>query len=132
MKPKTFLKMAAVLVLSIAMTMGFGMNADFSGIVSASMAAAETTSSSPDAASAPSDETTQPPDIQWFKDQMKISDKYVEHRQGILGMSWAHFLTMIFLVVFAAGALIAFIQRQKRTKKILEMIRKETSHGNSG
>ena len=71
------------------------------------------------------------PDIQWFKDQMKISDKYVEQQEGILGVSWAHFLTMVFLVVFALGALVAFFQRQRRTREILEMIRKEMSHGDN-
>lgn len=71
------------------------------------------------------------PDIQWFKDQMKISDKYVEQREGIWGVSWAHFLTMVFLVLFALGALVAFFQRQRRTREILEMIRKEMSHGDN-
>jgi len=71
------------------------------------------------------------PDIQWFKDQMKISDKYVEQQEGVLGVSWAHFLTMIFLVLFALGALVAFFQRQRRTREILEMIRKEMSHGDN-
>jgi hypothetical protein len=71
------------------------------------------------------------PDIQWFKDQMKISDKYVEQQEGILGVSWAHFLTMVFLVVFALGTLAAFFQRQRRTREIMEMIRKEMSHGDN-
>ena len=71
------------------------------------------------------------PDIQWFKDQMKISDKYVEQQDGIWGVSWAHFLTMVFLVLFALGALVAFFQRQRRTREILEMIRKEMSHGDN-
>lgn len=71
------------------------------------------------------------PDIQWFKDQMKISDKYVEQQEGILGVSWAHFLTMVFLVLFALGALAAFFLRQRRTREILEMIRKEMSHADN-
>jgi disulfide bond formation protein DsbB len=71
------------------------------------------------------------PDVQWFKDQMKISDKYVEQQEGVLGVSWAHFLTMVFLVLFALGALVAFFQRQRRTREILEMIRKEMSHGDN-
>jgi len=71
------------------------------------------------------------PGIQWFKDQMKISNKYVEQQEGALGMSWAHFLTMVFLVLFALGALLAFFQRQRRTREILEMIRKEMSHGDN-
>lgn len=71
------------------------------------------------------------PDIQWFKDQLKISDKYLEQQEGILGVSWAHFLTMVFLVLFALVALVAFFQRQRRTREILEMIRKEMSHGDN-
>lgn len=65
------------------------------------------------------------PDIQWFKDQMKISDKYLEQREGVLGMSWTHFLTMIVLILFAAGAFAAFILRYRRTQQIIEEIRKE-------
>jgi len=71
------------------------------------------------------------PDIQWFKDQMKISNKYVEQQEGVMGVSWAHFLGMVFLVLFALGALIALFQRQRRTREILEMIRKEMSHGDN-
>ncbi len=71
-------------------------------------------------------------DIQWFKDQMQISDKYLEQQDGIWGMSRAHFLTMVFLVLFALGALVVFIQQQKRTKEIMELIRKEMKNGNSG
>ncbi len=40
-------------------------------------------------------------DIQWFRDKMKISPKYLEQREGILGMSWGHFFTMILLLIFA-------------------------------
>ncbi len=74
---------------------------------------------------------TQKPDIQWFKDRMKISEKYAESREGILGMSWAHFFTMVLLVLFAIGAIVVFIQRQRRTREILERIRKEMTNGNS-
>ncbi len=71
-------------------------------------------------------------DIQWFRDQMRISEKYIEDHEGVWGMSWAHFLTMVFLVVFAIGALILSFQRQKRTREILEMIRKEIKNGDAG
>ena len=74
----------------------------------------------------------QKPDIQWFKERMKISEKYAESGEGILGMSWAHFFTMVLLVLFAIGALVVFIQRQRRTREILERIRKEMTNGNSG
>jgi len=75
--------------------------------------------------------TGETPDIQWFKDQMKISNKYVEQQEGVMGVSWAHFLGMVFLVLFALGALIALFQRQRRTRVIVEMIRKEMSHGDN-
>lgn len=71
-------------------------------------------------------------DLQWFKDHMKISEKYVQDQQGIWGMSWGHFFTMIFLVLFALGALVVFVQRQRRTREILEIIRKEMQNGDSG
>ncbi|RLB23210.1 MAG: hypothetical protein DRG71_06275 [Deltaproteobacteria bacterium] len=73
-----------------------------------------------------------PKDIQWFKDKMKISPKYVERRPGILGMSWGHFFTMVFLLLFAAGALIVFILRYKRTKEILKLIKEEAKNGSKG
>jgi len=69
---------------------------------------------------------------QWFRDQMKISEKYVEAHDGVWGMSWGHFFTMAFLVLVALGALVIFIQRQRRTREILEIIRKEMQHGDSG
>ncbi len=71
-------------------------------------------------------------ELQWFKDQMKISEQYVEDHDGIWGMSWGHFFTMVFLVLVALGALVVFIQRQRRTRETLEIIRKEMQHGDSG
>ena len=71
-------------------------------------------------------------EIEWFRDQMQISEKYVEDHEGILGMSWAHFLSMVFLFLFALGALIILIQRQKRTREVVELIRKEIENGKSG
>lgn len=65
------------------------------------------------------------PDIHWFKEQMKISDKYVEQQEGILGMSWTHFFTMVILILFAAGALIMMFFRYRRIQQILDEIRKE-------
>ena len=70
-------------------------------------------------------------DIQWFKEEMQIADKYVQKSEGILGLSWAHFLTMVLLVLFALAALGVFIQQQRRTKEIMESIRKEMENGNS-
>jgi len=68
-------------------------------------------------------------DIEWFKDKMKISPKYVERQEGILGMSWGHFFTMVFLVLFGSGALVLFLMRYKRTKDILKLIKEESAHG---
>lgn len=67
--------------------------------------------------------------IEWFKQEMKISPKYLERKEGILGMSWGHFFTMLFLVLFASGALIVFLMRYKRTKDILKLIKEERAHG---
>lgn len=64
-------------------------------------------------------------DIQWFKDEMHISPKYIEGHEGILGMSWLHFLVMVLLIVFFIGALIAMYIRHKRTKQILTSLLQE-------
>jgi len=61
---------------------------------------------------------------------MKISPKYQEKKEGILGMSWAHFLTMTFLVVFFVGALAAYHMRTVRTRQILERLLKEEENKN--
>ena len=70
--------------------------------------------------------------LQWFKEEMKISPKYLEEEQGIMGMSWAHFFTMVFLVAFLLGALIEFYLRNRRTKNILEALLKEGNHESEG
>ena len=112
--------------LVLAVSMAVALSGSFGG------AAAKNTDTPVSVTGSPMTATPgEDPDIQWFKDQMKISDKYVEQQEGILGVSWAHFLTMVFLVVFALGALVAFFQRQRRTREILEMIRKEMSHGDN-
>lgn len=68
---------------------------------------------------------TDTPNLQWFRQELKIDPKYVEHREGILGMGWAHFLLMVFLVIFFFGALIAYHRRTTRTARILERLLKE-------
>jgi len=73
-----------------------------------------------------------PFNIQWFREEMKISPKYLEKNQGVMGMSWAHFLTMVFLVIFFVGALIAVYMRNKRTKTILNSLLKEKEHESEG
>ncbi|MBW2094060.1 MAG: hypothetical protein JRI80_04155 [Deltaproteobacteria bacterium] len=69
--------------------------------------------------------------IEWFKQEMKISPKYLEKKEGVLGMSWGHFFTMLFLVFFASGALIVFLLRYKRTKDILKLIKEEADGSES-
>ena len=64
-------------------------------------------------------------DIRWFREEMKISAKYLERKEGILGMSWPHFFVMLFLVLFFLGATAAFFLRHRRTKQILEELLRE-------
>ena len=64
-------------------------------------------------------------DIQWFRDEMKISDKYLEREEGAWGMSWAHFFTMTLLVAFFIATLVAMYIRSKRTREILRTLMKE-------
>lgn len=65
------------------------------------------------------------PDIEWFKKELRISPKYLERREGILGLSWAHFLAMVFLTVFVAVALVAVAIRHRRTKELLALLLEE-------
>lgn len=65
------------------------------------------------------------PNLQWFRQELKIDPKYLEHSEGILGMGWAHFLLMVFLVIFFFGALIAYHRHTTRTARILERLLKE-------
>lgn len=64
-------------------------------------------------------------DIQWFRDEMKISPKFQEYKEGVWGMSWAHFITMVFLIIFFIATLVAMYIRNKQTKKILTTLLKE-------
>ncbi len=56
---------------------------------------------------------------------MKISPKFQEYKEGVWGMSWAHFITMVFLIVFFIATLVAMYIRNKQTKKILKALLKE-------
>lgn len=76
--------------------------------------------------------STDDTELQWFKDQMGISEKYMEDHEGLWGMSWPHFFTMVFLVLIALAGLAVFIQRQKKTREIMEIIQKEIKDGSSG
>jgi thiosulfate reductase cytochrome b subunit len=44
-----------------------------------------------------------------------------------MGLSWAHFLTMVFLALSFIVALVALILRYRRTKELLRLILKEES-----
>jgi hypothetical protein len=73
------------------------------------------------------------PDIQWFKKELRISPKYQEKEPGILGLSWAHFLVMVFLVVSFIIALVALFVRHRRAKELISMlIKEEDSNGEKG
>lgn len=71
------------------------------------------------------------PDIQWFKDQLKISPKYTEDDTGVLGVSLSHFLIMVFLILFFIVGLLAVVIRRKRTRELLMLLLKEESQGQS-
>lgn len=64
-------------------------------------------------------------DVTWFKDQLKISSKYQERERGIFGLSWPHFITMIFLICSMIIALVAMVVRHRRTKELLNLLLKE-------
>ncbi|MBW2107759.1 MAG: hypothetical protein JRI36_03710 [Deltaproteobacteria bacterium] len=64
-------------------------------------------------------------EIEWFKKELRVSPMYVEHQEGILGLSWAHFLTMVFLTVFVLVALVGIAIRYRRTKELLAMLLEE-------
>ena len=68
-------------------------------------------------------------DIRWFREEMKISPKYMEKKEGILGMSRTHFFTMLFLIIFFIGTIVSLLIRRRRTKQLLDLLLKEERHG---
>ncbi len=64
-------------------------------------------------------------DIQWFKNEMRIAPKYQEHEEGIWGMSWIHFISMVFLIIFFITTIVAMYIRNQQTKKIIKNLLKE-------
>lgn len=74
-------------------------------------------------------EEPDPEKIRWFREKMRISPKYQEKDEGIMGMSWAHFFTMLFLILFFIAAMTALVMRHRRTKQLLDTLLKEESHG---
>lgn len=75
-------------------------------------------------------EEPDPEKVQWFREKMRISPKYLDREEGVLGMSWAHFLTMLFLVLFFIISLVAIVIRHRRTRQLLDILLKE--EGKSG
>ena len=75
--------------------------------------------------SADESENRESRDIQWFREEMKISPKYLEQDEGILGMSWTHFFTMVFLVLFFLAAVVVVVMRNVRTKQLLNRLLEE-------
>lgn len=107
---------AAAFTVRIDSDQSFWERRDISGAIpwtSSAMAAAEPENS----------------DLKWFRDKMKISPEYTERHEGVLGMSWAHFLTMVFLALFATGAFIVFYMRHKRTREIIKLLKEEMTDG---
>jgi ABC-type Na+ efflux pump permease subunit len=74
----------------------------------------------------------QAPDIKWFKDKLGIAPHYQERSSGALGMSWPHFLVMVFLLGFFVAALVAVYVRNRRTRQLLMELVKERSHEPQG
>ncbi len=73
-------------------------------------------------------EEPDPEKIQWFREKMGISPKYLEKDEGIM-MSWTHFFTMLFLILFFIAAMTALVMRHRRTKQLVNTLLKEESHG---
>ena len=67
--------------------------------------------------------------IEWFKETMEIAPKYQERNQGVLGMTWAHFILMVFLVIFFISAIFNYYARSKRTKQILNTLLEKEGPG---
>ena len=65
------------------------------------------------------------PAIEWFRKEIGISPKYVEHESGVMGLSWAHFFAMVFLILSFFLAILALYLRYRRTKELLNLILNE-------
>jgi len=74
--------------------------------------------------------TEQSRPIQWFKEELRITPKYTKGHEDIFGLSWAHFLTMVFLFMFFIVGLVTLIIRYRRTKELLTDLLEEKKDGN--
>lgn len=70
--------------------------------------------------------------IQWFKEELRITPKYTEDHEDIFGLSWAHFLTMAFLLMFFIVGLVSLLIRYRRTQELLAELLEEKKDGNQG
>ena len=58
--------------------------------------------------------------LQWFKREMNLLPPVAgEHRSGIFGMSWFHFLFMVILVTFALAMLAMYFFKMRRASELL-------------
>lgn len=75
--------------------------------------------------------TEETPTIEWFKEELRITPKYTEGHQDVLGLSWAHFLTMVLLVGFLVSGLVFLLVRYRRTQEILTRLLEEEEKSES-
>ncbi len=68
-----------------------------------------------------------PGEIQWFKDELKISPRYVDEREDVLGVSWPQFLALLFMALFSGATLVAALLRHRRTNRIIRVLLQEES-----
>ena len=66
--------------------------------------------------------------IQWFKEELRITPKYTEDHKDVFGLSWAHFLTMVLLILFSLFGLASLLIRYRRTKELLTKLLEEKKH----
>lgn len=77
-------------------------------------------------------QTEQSRSVQWFKEELRITPKYTEDHEDVFGLSWAHFLTMVFLFMFFIFGLASLLIRYRRTKELLKKLLEEKKDGNQG
>jgi hypothetical protein len=71
------------------------------------------------------------PTVEWFKEELRITPKYTEGHQGVWGLSWAHFLTMVLLAGFSVSGLVFLLVRYRRTQELLTQLLEKEKKGES-
>ena len=74
-------------------------------------------------------DTEQTPHVEWFKEELRITPKYTQGHRDVLGLSWAHFLTMILLVGFLVSGLVFLLVRYRRTQELLTQLLEKEENG---